>query len=134
MEEPAFEPIGTINCLLCGGTQIYPGPKYQNHLIHEHGVVFDVEYLIKISILKRDHKETNDCKTKLEIKKEPLDEIEVKRGLEKMDKLDVSIKNEVQDDFKPKIEVKEIKNSEGIYKCIICSHDTSAQKPNPVYI
>ena len=51
-----------------------------------------------------------------------------------MDKLDVSIKNEVQDDFKPKIEVKEIKNSEGIYKCIICSHDNSAQKLNHVYI
>ena len=33
-----------------------PGPRYQNHLIHEHGVVFDVEYLIKISIHKRDHK------------------------------------------------------------------------------
>ena len=32
------------------------GPRYQNHLIHEHGVVFDVEYLIKISIHKRDHK------------------------------------------------------------------------------
>ena len=54
MEEPAPKPIGTINCLLCGGTQIYPGPRYQNHLIHEHGVVFDAEYLIKVSIHKRD--------------------------------------------------------------------------------
>ena len=124
MEEPAFIPIGTINCLLCGVTQIYPGPKYQNHLIHEHGVVFDVEYLIKISILKRDHKGTDDCETKLEIKKEPLEEIEVQRRLEKIDKLDVSIKNKVEDDFKPKIEVKEtqeetackeIKNNKGMY-------------------
>ena len=32
-------PIGTINYLLCGVTQIYLGPKYQNHLIHEHEVV-----------------------------------------------------------------------------------------------
>ena len=60
MEEPAPKPIGTINCLLCGGTQIYPGPRYQNHLIHEHGVVFDVEYLIKISIHKRDNGELPD--------------------------------------------------------------------------
>ena len=48
-------PIGTINCLLCGGTQIYPGPRYQNHLIQEHGVVHDIEFLIKVSIYKSDH-------------------------------------------------------------------------------
>ena len=48
--------IGTIKCLLCGGDKIYPGPRYQNHLIHDHGVVHDVEYLIKSSIHKREHK------------------------------------------------------------------------------
>lgn len=53
MEEPAK--VGTLNCLLCGGTQIYPGPRYQNHLINEHGAVFDVEFLIKISLHKRDN-------------------------------------------------------------------------------
>ena len=84
MDEPTSKQIGTINCLLCGGTQIYPGPKYQNHLIQEHGVVFDVESLIKISIHKRDHNElfpttktvaigTDDCNLKLEIKKETLE-------------------------------------------------------------
>ena len=56
MEELASKPIGTLDCLLCGGAQIYPGPRYQNHLIHEHGVVFNVEYLIKSSIHKRYHK------------------------------------------------------------------------------
>ena len=72
------------------------------------------------SFLKHDHKGTDDCETKLEIKKEPLEEIEVQRRLEKIDKLDVSIKNKVEDDFKPKIEVKEtackeIKNNKGMY-------------------
>ena len=46
----------------------------------------------------------DDCKTKLEIKKEALDEIEVQRGLEIMDKLDEQ--NQTQDDFNSKIEVK----------------------------
>ena len=51
--------------------------------------------------------QTYDCETELEIKKEPLDEIE---DLEVMDKLDVFIKNEVQGDLDSKIETnKEIK-------------------------
>ena len=49
--------IGTIKCLLCGSNQIYPGPRYQNHLINEHGAVFDVEYLIKISLYKKEHED-----------------------------------------------------------------------------
>ena len=49
-------------------------------------------------------KNKDDCKTKLEIKEEILDDMEVQRGIEIMDKLDVpTIKNEVQDDFKAKI-------------------------------
>ena len=101
MDEPTSKQIGTINCLLCGGTQIYPGPKYQNHLIQEHGVVFDVESLIKISIHKRDHNElfpttktvaigTDDCNLKLEIKKETLEikkeTLEVKKEIPEIKK------------------------------------------------
>ena len=55
MEVPANKPITTIKCLLCGGAQKYPGPKYQNHLKIEHGVVFNTEYLIETSIHKIDH-------------------------------------------------------------------------------
>ena len=56
-------------------------------------------------------KNKDDCKTKLEIKEDILDDMEVQRGIEIMDKLDVpTIKNEVQDDFKAKIKVeKDIK-------------------------
>lgn len=57
MEEKACKSIGTIKCLLCDGDRIYPGPSYKNHLIHEHGVTHNVEYLIKLSIHKRDHKD-----------------------------------------------------------------------------
>ena len=51
------KPIGTIKCLLCGSNQIYPGPRYQNHLINEHGAVFDVEFLIKITLYKKEHED-----------------------------------------------------------------------------
>ena len=50
-----------IQCLLCGGTHLYPGPRFENHLINEHGAVFDLEFLIKLSILKTD----NGCLPKL---------------------------------------------------------------------
>ena len=49
--------IGTIECLLCGSNQIFPGPRYQNHLINEHGAVFDVEFLIKITLYKKEHED-----------------------------------------------------------------------------
>jgi hypothetical protein len=45
----------TISCLLCGGVQIYPGPRYENHLVNEHGAVFDIDYLIQISLYKQQH-------------------------------------------------------------------------------
>lgn len=54
MEDPPKKALGTLNCLLCGGTQIYPGPRYQNHLINEHGVVFDADFIISVSLFKRD--------------------------------------------------------------------------------
>ena len=25
--------IRTLKCILCGGNQIYPGPRYENHLV-----------------------------------------------------------------------------------------------------
>ena len=56
-------------------------------------------------------KDKDDCKTNLEKKEEILDDIEVQRGIEIMDKLDVpTIKNKVEDDFKADIKVeKDIK-------------------------
>ena len=44
----------TVNCFLCGGTQIYPGPRYENHLINEHGVL-DTDFMIAISLYKQQH-------------------------------------------------------------------------------
>ena len=59
MEDPTPQSApGRINCLLCGGTQIYPGPRYQNHLINEHGAVNDVEFLIQITVFKKDNNNT----------------------------------------------------------------------------
>ena len=62
-KEDSSKQIRTINCLLCGGTQIYPGPRYENHLINEHGAIFDVEFLIKISLYKRDKGQLPDLET-----------------------------------------------------------------------
>ena len=80
------KPIGTIKCLLCGGTQIYPGPRYQNHLINEHGAVFDVEYLIQITLFKKEHDklpELNDDINKSEKNVENIVKIEpTKIGVE----------------------------------------------------
>lgn len=43
---------GTITCFLCGGVHIYPGPRFGKHLLHEHGVVFNQEYLVSVSQYK----------------------------------------------------------------------------------
>ena len=45
----------TITCFLCGGIHIYPGPRFENHLINEHGAVFDVEFLIQIALYKKEN-------------------------------------------------------------------------------
>ena len=45
----------TVGCILCGGVQIYPGPRYENHLVNEHGAVFDVDFLIELSLFKQKH-------------------------------------------------------------------------------
>ena len=44
----------TVSCFLCGGTQIYPGPRYENHLINEHGVL-DIDFMIAITLYKQKH-------------------------------------------------------------------------------
>jgi len=44
---------GTITCFLCGGTHIYPGPRYEAHLQNEHGAIFDIEFLISVSQYKQ---------------------------------------------------------------------------------
>ena len=46
-------PEGTIICLLCGGAFLYPGPRYMAHLLHEHGVVYDVDFLVQVSLHKK---------------------------------------------------------------------------------
>ena len=46
--------VKTLNCFLCGGRQVYPGPRYANHLINEHGVV-DIDFMIKLSLYKQRH-------------------------------------------------------------------------------
>ena len=44
----------TVSCFLCGGTQIYPGPRYENHLINEHGVL-DTDFMVAITLYKQKH-------------------------------------------------------------------------------
>eukprot|EP00092_Neocalanus_flemingeri_P026546 GFUD01028770.1.p1 GENE.GFUD01028770.1~~GFUD01028770.1.p1 ORF type:complete len:933 (-),score=290.62 GFUD01028770.1:23-2821(-) len=44
---------GTITCFLCGGTHIYPGPRYEAHLQNEHGAIFDIDFLISVSQYKQ---------------------------------------------------------------------------------
>ena len=45
----------TITCFLCGGVHVHPGPKFGNHLLHEHGIVFNREYIAKVSQYKDKH-------------------------------------------------------------------------------
>lgn len=52
---PAAVVRKTIVCFLCGGTQVYPGPRFENHLLNEHGVVFDLEFVIQLSLFKQTH-------------------------------------------------------------------------------
>ena len=47
------ESPSTLDCLLCGGTQLYPGHRYRNHLVHEHGVIFGTDFIIEASIHKQ---------------------------------------------------------------------------------
>jgi len=47
-----MEKRNTITCFLCGGIHIYPGPRFGNHLLHEHGVVLNQEYIVSVSLYK----------------------------------------------------------------------------------
>jgi len=58
--EGARPKVGTITCFLCGGTHIYPGPRYETHLINEHGAIFDIDFLIKVSLHKQNHSSLPD--------------------------------------------------------------------------
>jgi len=40
----------TISCLLCGGYFLFPGPRYSSHLLNEHGVIHDIDFLIQVSV------------------------------------------------------------------------------------
>ena len=53
-ESSARKKPQTVSCFLCGGTQIYPGPRYENHLMNEHGVL-DIDYMIAITLYKQEH-------------------------------------------------------------------------------
>ena len=48
-------PPSTITCFLCGGTHIFPGPRFETHLQNEHGAIFDIEFLISVSQYKQLH-------------------------------------------------------------------------------
>ena len=48
-----LSPANTISCLLCGGSFLYPGPRYSSHLLHEHGVVYDRDFLVQVSLHKK---------------------------------------------------------------------------------
>ena len=46
---------GTLDCLFCGGAQLYPGPRYEKHLIHEHGIIFHVQWVIQMTMRKKEN-------------------------------------------------------------------------------
>jgi len=46
-------PPDTISCLLCGGAYLYPGPRYSAHLLNEHGVVYDIDFIVEVSLHKK---------------------------------------------------------------------------------
>ena len=37
--------------------QIYPGPRFETHLINEHGIIFDLDYIISLSVFKEENQE-----------------------------------------------------------------------------
>jgi hypothetical protein len=51
----AAVPRRTVSCALCGGAHIFPGPRLENHLVNEHGIVFDVDFMIQLSIFKQEN-------------------------------------------------------------------------------
>ena len=57
--ECSVENHPTINCILCGGLFLYPGPKYPLHLFTCHGVMDDNhrDYLVRASEYLKAHGE-----------------------------------------------------------------------------
>jgi len=53
-------PPSTITCFLCGGTHIFPGPRFEAHLQNEHGAIFDIDFLISVSQYKQLHNNLPD--------------------------------------------------------------------------
>ena len=47
------EPKKTIACLFCGGAHIYPGARYLKHLTNEHGVIFEAEFIVQLTLYKQ---------------------------------------------------------------------------------
>ena len=45
----------TLTCFLCGGVHIYPGPRFGSHLLNEHGIVFNHEYIVAVAKYKDVH-------------------------------------------------------------------------------
>ena len=48
-------PPATIHCLLCGGSFLFPGQRYAAHHLHEHGVIYDSDFLIAVSQHKKSY-------------------------------------------------------------------------------
>ena len=46
-------PPNSIPCILCGGLFLFPGPRYTAHLQNEHGVMYDLDFLVKVSQHKK---------------------------------------------------------------------------------
>jgi len=46
-------PPNSIPCILCGGLFLFPGPRFTAHLQNEHGVMYDLDFLVKVSQHKK---------------------------------------------------------------------------------
>ena len=64
-------PPGTITCFLCGGTHIFPGPRFEAHLQNEHGAIFDIEFLISVSQYKQLHHNLPDINSEASVAATP---------------------------------------------------------------
>lgn len=67
-EDPSSSPPPrrTIACLLCGGVHIFPGPRYENHLINEHGVIFQAKFIVQLTLYQETRGHLPDLEKKAE--------------------------------------------------------------------
>ena len=70
-ERGVMPPPGTITCFLCGGTHIFPGPRFEAHLQNEHGAIFDIEFLISVSQYKQLHNNLPDINSEASVAHTP---------------------------------------------------------------